>query len=201
MISIIDYGIGNLRSVQKALEYLKIKAVITSDEKVILRSDAIILPGVGAFPDAMKNISDNGIDKTLAIALTEGKPILGICLGMQLLFEESDEIIRTQGLGFIKGKVKKLEGNIKVPHMGWNSINIKKNCPLLKGVEEGSFAYFVHSYYVQVEKEEDLNATTFYGSEITAVVSANNVYGVQFHPEKSGDAGMKILQNFGELVL
>jgi imidazole glycerol-phosphate synthase subunit HisH len=201
MIAIIDYGIGNLRSVQKALELLKIKAVITSDKEVILKSKGIILPGVGAFPDAMVNMKKNELDKVLKVCMVEEKPILGICLGMQLLFDESEELKDTKGLGFIKGKIVKIPGGVKIPHMGWNNINIEKKCPLLDGVENGSYVYFVHSYYAQVESIDNLNATTTYSEKLTAVVSRENVYGVQFHPEKSGRAGMKILENFGELIL
>lgn len=200
MISIVDYGVGNLRSVQKAFESLGFEAEITGDLKRINDSKAIILPGVGAFPDAIHQLRDTGIYEVIIDAAQSGKPILGICLGMQLLFEYGYEIEKCEGLGLIKGSVKKLEGEIKIPHMGWNNIRTINNCAILKEVIDDSYVYFVHSFYAEVIDGLSLNSVTHYGSEIPAVVSKGNIYGTQFHPEKSGKVGMKILQNFGELI-
>ncbi|WP_010240646.1 MULTISPECIES: imidazole glycerol phosphate synthase subunit HisH [Clostridium] len=198
-LSIVDYGMGNLRSVQKAFESFGGKCNITSNVDEILDSDGIILPGVGAFPDAMENINKLNMNKALKNAADSGVPILGICLGMQLLFDESDEVRPTEGLGLIKGKVKKFDINLKIPHMGWNSLNILKNSPLLEGVKDGSYAYFVHSYYAELE-EDNLDADSFYAINVPAAVSKKNVFGFQFHPEKSGDPGIKMLKNFWGLL-
>jgi glutamine amidotransferase len=200
MIAIIDYGMGNLMSVQNALDFLKIESVITNDEDVILNSDGIILPGVGAFPDAIEHIKSIGMDKVLRKAVDEGKPLLGICLGMQLLFEKGYEIKECDGLGFLKGKIVKLDIDYKVPHMGWNSLNYDKKSPILKDVKEGSFVYFVHSYYAEIEEEGILNAYADYEVKVPGVVSKGNVFGLQFHPEKSGDIGLQMLKNFGEMI-
>lgn len=200
MIAMVDYGIGNLRSIQKALEFIGLEGVITSDKDLILGSQGIILPGVGAFPDAMDNLKTSGMDLVLKEAKQGGKPILGICLGMQLLFEESEEVRPCKGLGFIRGKIKKLYGDIKVPHMGWNSINIVKDNGILKDIKEDSFVYFVHSFYAEMGSEEDLIAQCNYGIKVPAVIARGNVYGTQFHPEKSGDIGIQILKNFGGLI-
>ena len=200
MIAIIDYGMGNLMSVQNALDFLKIESVITNDEDVILNSDGIILPGVGAFPDAIEHIKSIGMDKVLRKAVDEGKPLLGICLGMQLLFEKGYEVKECDGLGFLKGKIVKLDIDYKVPHMGWNSLNYDKKSPILKDVKEGSFVYFVHSYYAEIEEEGILNAYADYEVKVPGVVSKGNVFGLQFHPEKSGDIGLQMLKNFGEMI-
>ncbi|KOA19955.1 imidazole glycerol phosphate synthase subunit HisH 1 [Clostridium homopropionicum DSM 5847] len=200
MISIVDYGMGNLKSVENALDLLDIKSVITSDKEVILNSKGIILPGVGAFPDAIDCIREAGLDVTLKEAVSGGTPLLGVCLGMQLLFEESEEIRPCSGLGFLKGKIEKIKGNLKIPHMGWNSLKYEKACPILKDIEENSYVYFVHSYYAVVGEEGILNAYADYGVKVPGVVSKGNVFGLQFHPEKSGDVGLKMLKNFGEMI-
>jgi len=200
MIAIVDYGIGNLRSVQKALEYIGLQGTITSDKKIILNSQGIILPGVGAFPDAMDNLKETGLDLILKKAKDENKPILGICLGMQLLFEVSEEIRSCLGLGFIPGKIKKLYGEVKIPHMGWNSLNIVNSNPIIKGIKEEDYVYFVHSFYAEMGFKEDLIAECGYGIQVPAVVGRGNVFGTQFHPEKSGDIGIQILKNFGEMI-
>ncbi|MCJ7690958.1 MAG: imidazole glycerol phosphate synthase subunit HisH [Clostridiaceae bacterium] len=202
MIAIVDYGVGNLKSVQNALKTLNIPSVISSDNEEIANSRSIIVPGVGAFPDAMKNMKTRGIDKVIISVAKQGKPILGICLGMQLLFEESYELEKCQGLGFFKGTIVKLEGSIKIPHMGWNSLSFENSTPLLKGVKENNYVYFVHSYYAKVNENEKgiVNAYSTYEKKIPAIVSKGNIFGMQFHPEKSGEAGMKLLQNFGRLV-
>lgn len=199
-IAIVDYGMGNLRSVEKAFEFIGAKAKITDNGEEIINSSGILLPGVGAFPDAMENIKKLGLDKVLKEAVKNGTPLMGICLGMQLLFEESDEVRVTEGLGFLKGKIKKFEVDLKIPHMGWNDLIMDKSCEVLKDVEEGSYVYFVHSFYAQIEEEGVLNAHSFYGIDTPAVVSKGNVFGLQFHPEKSGEPGMQMLKNFWELI-
>lgn len=200
MIAIVDYGMGNLRSVENALDFLGIESIITSDKETIFNSDGIILPGVGAFPDAIDNIKEAGLDKVLKEAVNKGKPLLGICLGMQLLFEESDEVKLSKGLGFLKGRIEKLNIDLKVPHMGWNSLNMEKESPILNGIEKGSHVYFVHSYYAVRGEEGILNAYADYGVKVPGVVSKGNVYGIQFHPEKSGEVGLRMLKNFGEMI-
>lgn len=200
-IAIIDYGIGNLRSIQKALEYLGFSADITGDRKTIAGSDGIILPGVGAFPTAMEKLVSSGIDKTLYESVKLGKPILGICLGMQLLFETGYEVKKCEGLGLLKGSVKKIKVRLKVPHMGWNKLNIDKGSPLFKDIEEGSYVYFVHSFYAELEERRNLIASTYYGSSLTAAVCEGKIFGVQFHPEKSGEIGLTMLKNFGEMIV
>jgi glutamine amidotransferase len=198
-ISIVDYGMGNLRSVEKAFESFGVFPEITSDYDKILNSDGIILPGVGAFPDAMECLEKLKLDEALKKAAKKGVPIMGICLGMQLLFDESDEVRLTEGLGVIDGRVKKFEVDLKIPHMGWNSLNIVKECTVLKGVKQGSYVYFVHSYYA-VLNEEELVAFAPYEVNAPAVVMKGNVFGLQFHPEKSGDVGIQMLKNFWELI-
>lgn len=201
MIAIVDYGMGNLKSVQKALAFLNIDCIISSKDEEISRSKGIIIPGVGAFPDAMENMKKNGLDLIIKKEAKKGKPILGICLGMQLLFEEGEEIQNTAGLGFLKGRIVEIQGEVKVPHMGWNSLNFQGYSPLLEGVKEGSFVYFVHSYFAELVEEGILNAYSEYGIDIPAIVSKDNIFGIQFHPEKSGEVGMKILKNFGGLII
>lgn len=196
MIAIIDYGMGNLRSVQKAVEYLGSTAVVTTDQDIIKESTGVILPGVGAFPDAIANIKKMGFKFLIEDIVQMNKPLLGICLGMQLLYEESLEFKKEFGFGFLKGTISKIPGNVKIPHMGWNNLNIINGCCLLKGIEENNFAYFVHSYYAANTEISEVNAITEYSTDIPAVVSKHNVYGTQFHPEKSGKAGMLILNNF-----
>ena len=207
MITIIDYGIGNLKSVYNALGYLNIDCEITNNREKIEKAGKIILPGVGAFKDAMKNLEVRGLDKLIVKKAEEGIPILGICLGMQLLFDKSYEGGEFEGLSLIEGEIKKLDNNIlekekvKIPHIGWNNLRIKKVSPILKGINENEFVYFVHSYYGAVKNEEDLISETIYGTnKIAAVVGNNNVFGTQFHPEKSGEVGLKILKNFGEMI-
>ena len=201
MIAIVDYGIGNLRSVEKALQFIGLESEITFEEEKLPNSNGIILPGVGAFPDAMENLKSRGLDETIKKAAAINKPILGICLGMQLLFEESDEIRLTEGLGLIKGRIEKFkEEQVKIPHMGWNSLNIVQENNILKGINQEDYVYFVHSYYAVLKHRENLIAETEYGVKAPAVVSEGNVYGMQFHPEKSGDIGIQMLRNFGEMI-
>ncbi len=200
MIAIVDYGVGNLNSVQNALQSMNIKSIISSDAEEISRCRSIIVPGVGAFADAMKNMRTSGLDKVIKEVAKEGKPILGICLGMQLFFEESDEVEQCEGLGLLKGNIIKLEGSIKIPHMGWNSLSFETYSPLLKGISENQYVYFVHSYYAVNCEKNIVNAYSMYEKKIPAIVSKGNIFGMQFHPEKSGEFGMKLLKNFVEVV-
>lgn len=200
MIAIVDYGMGNLKSVQKALAYLNISSFISNKKEEILNSTGIIIPGVGAFPDAMENMKTDGLDMFLIDQAQKGKPVLGICLGMQLLFEDSEEMITTKGLGLLSGSITQIPNSVKVPHMGWNSLKLREDSPLINGVKEGDFVYFVHSYFAKPAEKSIVNAYAEYGLEIPAIVSKDNIFGIQFHPEKSGEAGMRILKNFGELV-
>jgi len=195
MIAIIDYGMGNLHSVSKAVERLGYEAVVTSDEAEIMAADGAILPGVGAFGDAMEELAATGLDSVVKRYAASGKPLLGICLGMQLLFSESEEHGQHKGLDLLPGRVVRFQGSYKVPHMGWNRLAFGQTSPLFAGLAEGH-VYFVHSYHVKPEVASDLLATTDYYQQVTAIVGRGNVYGMQFHPEKSGELGMKLLGNF-----
>ena len=196
--AIVDYGVGNLRSVTNAMDYLGLGTVITSDPGELERADAIILPGVGAFPDAAEKLRGPGLDRVLT-AQAEKKPILGICLGMQLLFDEGEEIRPCAGLGLIHGSVEKIRTDRKLPHIGWNSLTFQNDSPLFRGLEDGAYVYFVHGFCGMASSESDVIARTEYGPSVVAAVSHGNVFGCQFHPEKSGETGLKILKNFGEL--
>ncbi len=198
MIAIIDYGMGNLRSVQKAFEFLGYEAVITDDVNTILSADKVVLPGVGAFCDAIKTIREKKLDEAIYEAVKEGKPFLGICLGMQLIFDKSYENGEYDGLGVVPGKVVRLPEGVKIPHVGWNNLNIKMRNPLFEGLGDNPFVYFVHSYYLETDAPV-VSATTDYGKEIQVAVQKDNVFALQFHPEKSGSTGLKILDNFGRL--
>lgn len=201
MIAIIDYDAGNIKSVEKALVYLGADAVITRDRDIILSADGTILPGVGSFGDAMQKLNDYDLVSTINDFVKTGKPFLGICLGLQLLFNSSEESPGVTGLGLIDGEIKKIPNNddvgnvYKVPHIGWNSLNVK-NSRLLAGVPEESYVYFVHSYYLKAAHDEDVIARTNYNVSIDAAVERKNVMATQFHPEKSSEVGLKILQNF-----
>jgi glutamine amidotransferase len=199
MIAIIDYNVGNLFSVKNALDFIGEQSIITSDIKQIQKADSLILPGVGAFPHAMRQLAKTGLIEVIK-AETLKKPLLGICLGMQLLFDKSYEFEECEGLGLIDGEIKKIEaGKLKIPHMGWNSLKYQNACPLLNGIDEGCFVYFVHSYMANT-KEKNIAAFTEYGAKIPALVYKYNVYGAQFHPEKSSDIGLAMLRNFGGLT-
>ncbi len=200
MIAIIDYGAGNIASVQKAFNHLGYKTKLTSDPSEIMNADAAILPGVGSFGDAMDNINSRGLKDTIIEFANSGKPFLGICLGLQLMFEKSEESPEAVGLGILKGEIVKIptDKGLKVPHIGWNSLDINDSV-LLKGLSDNSYVYFVHSYYLKA-KEDIVIATADYGVEIHASVQKNNVFACQFHPEKSGDVGLTILKNFAELI-
>lgn len=201
MIAIIDYGVGNLFSVTCSLGSFGAETVITSDPDVIRKADKLLLPGVGAFSDAIAKLRATGLDRVIIEEVHKGKPILGICLGMQMLFEKSYEYGEYEGLGLLKGSVVPMAGKIpetlKIPHIGWNALHIQKEHKLLRYVKEGDFVYFVHSYYA-TDCQESLLATAEYGIEITAIVAQENVMGCQFHPEKSGNVGLSILRAFCE---
>ena len=200
MIAIIDYDAGNIKSVEKALQYLGEEAVITRDAGEILMADKVILPGVGAFGDAMEKLNRYGLVPVIHEVVEKGIPILGICLGLQLMFESSEEAPGVEGLGLLKGKIVRIpEGDgLKVPHMGWNSLSFPKEGRLFAGIPENSYVYFVHSYYLQAE-EDIVTATAEYGVTIHASVEKGNVFACQFHPEKSSHTGLTILKNFVEL--
>ncbi len=201
MVAIIDYDAGNLRSVEKALEALGAETVVTRDPDVIAGGSRVILPGVGSFGDAMERLNQYGLPDVIRRTISDRKPFLGICLGLQLLFEESQESPGVSGLGILKGKILKIppaEG-LKIPHMGWNSLELRQGSRLFAGIRNQEYVYFVHSYYLKAEEESQVAATTWYGTEIHAAVEAGNVFACQFHPEKSGDAGLRILKNFLEV--
>ena len=196
--AIVDYGVGNLKSVTNAMHYLGLPTRITGDAKELELADAILLPGVGAFPDAAERLRQTGLDAVL-LAQAGKKPILGICLGMQLLFEKGEEVRECAGLGLIPGCVRRIETAEKLPHIGWNSLRFPNPSPLFAGVEEGSYVYFVHSFCGVASEEATVLARTDYGTPVVAAVGKNGVYGCQFHPEKSGEVGLQILRNFGGL--
>ncbi|MBP1737644.1 MAG: Imidazole glycerol phosphate synthase amidotransferase subunit [Oscillospiraceae bacterium] len=196
--AILDYGVGNLKSITNAFAYLGLPTQITADPWDLERADAIILPGVGAFPDAAEKLKASGLRDTL-LNQTGKKPILGICLGMQLLFDDGEEVRPTAGLGLIHGTVKKIETKYKLPHIGWNGLKVQHDSPLFRGLDDGAFVYFVHSFCGVAEDEGDVIARTDYGTSVVAAVGRNGVYGCQFHPEKSGETGLVILRNFGEM--
>ena len=202
MIAIIDYGVGNLFSLKSSLKEIGAEAVVTSDEKVIAEADMIILPGVGAFEDAARKLRESGMADVVKREAAAGKPMMGICLGMQLMFDVGYEYGKHEGLGLISGSVRPIADVIpadyKIPHIGWNLLKFKGESPLFKYIKEGDYVYFVHSYYA-AECDESVIAVTEYGTDLTAAVANGNVYGCQFHPEKSGEVGMKILKAFVEL--
>ena len=201
MIAIIDYDAGNIKSVEKALLHLGEEVIITRDREQILNSDKVILPGVGAFGDAMEKLRSYGLDKVIYEVVERKIPFLGICLGLQLLFDKSDETPGVKGLGILPGEILRIpdKEGIKIPHMGWNSVKIKENARIFKDVPQDSYVYFVHSYYLKAGREEDVAATTEYSTLIHAAVEHDNVFACQFHPEKSSEIGLKILKNFVEL--
>lgn len=199
-IAIIDYGMGNLRSVQKGLEHVGFPAFITSRAEEILAAPGVVLPGVGAFADAMKNLRELGLVDVIHRVVQAGTPFLGICLGLQLMFSSSEEDGWHQGLDIFPGKVLRLPGGLKVPHMGWNQVRIRGESPLWHGIPDGTSFYFVHSYYVQAGDPRVVTGVTEYGIPFTSVAGRGNVFGVQFHPEKSSSLGLQVLKNFGGLV-
>ena len=202
MIAIVDYGVGNLFSLKSSFSAIGVEAVVTNDPMVLCGADKIILPGVGAFEDAARKLRESGLDVVIKQLAADGKPLMGICLGMQMLFEKSYEYGEHEGLGLIKGAVKPIADvipeDLKIPHIGWNALKFKGDSPLFSKIREGDCVYFVHSFYA-ADCEESVIATAEYGAELTAAVAKDNVYGCQFHPEKSGAVGLNILRAFAEL--
>jgi glutamine amidotransferase len=197
MITIIDYGMGNLYSVEKAFAQIGAQALITSDAKVVAKADQVVLPGVGAFGDCMKNLTDYGLVDVIHEVIGRGTPFLGICLGLQLLFEGSEEDPGVNGLGIFQGLVRRIEApGLKIPHMGWNSLAFSGKSPLFTGLPADPFVYFVHSYHAVPEDLSVITADVDYGGKVTAAVGRGNIQAVQFHPEKSSRIGMRILENF-----
>ncbi|WP_373895011.1 imidazole glycerol phosphate synthase subunit HisH [Virgibacillus sp. CBA3643] len=200
MIAIIDYGAGNIKSLQFALTKQNLDSELTTDPKIITNSKAIILPGVGAFNDAMEALHKLGLIEVLKNEAAAGKPMLGICLGMQLFYETSYEDGMFDGLGLIRGEVSRISSSVKVPHMGWNTLTQEKESPWFTKITDSAYVYFVHSYAVSSFQEETLIGSTDYGGTIPAIVQKGNITGIQFHPEKSGTTGLQLLQNFGEMI-
>ncbi|MCD8356493.1 MAG: imidazole glycerol phosphate synthase subunit HisH [Clostridia bacterium] len=198
-IGIVDYGAGNLMSVSKALDFLGLENKIVTSPALMEGASGIILPGVGAFPDAMQALHESGLTESL-IHAAKTRPFLGICLGAQMLFEESDEMKLTKGLGLLPGRVQKIDTDLKLPQIGWNGLEYHKNDPLMADVPEGAYVYFVHTFKMCPADANDLIATCDYNDQVTALVGRGQMYGSQFHPEKSGEVGMTILRNFGKMV-
>lgn len=203
MIAIVDYGVGNLFSLKSSFSAIGEEVTVTSDENVLRNADKIVLPGVGAFEDAAKKLKSSGLDQVIVSLALSGKPLLGICLGMQMLFDESYEYGCHKGLGLIPGKVVPMEGvipaELKIPHIGWNALKMNQGCEITKYIKEGDFVYFVHSYYADCDEKYKV-AVSEYGKDLTAIVKKDNVFGCQFHPEKSGEVGLNILRAFSREV-
>ena len=201
MIVVVDYGMGNLRSVQKGFERIGSNALVSRDIKDIESADKLVLPGVGAFPECIKNLTHLGLVRPILDFLGSGKPFLGICLGLQLLFDESEEFGLNEGLKVRPGKVKAFNRGmgLKIPHMGWNQVIFKKDVPIFEGIANGSFFYFVHSYFVEPALKSDIATETEYGVTFTSSIARNNIFALQFHPEKSQENGLKVLRNFSSL--
>lgn len=201
MVAIVDYGMGNLRSVEKGFLKVGVDARIVSDPASIDNAHGVVLPGVGAFMDCIKNLTDMRLTESIIKAINQGKPYLGICLGLQVLFAESEEFGICKGLDVLKGKVVRFpKGELKVPHMGWNTLEIKRRPPIFDGIKDREYFYFVHSFYVVPDDEEIIAATTDYGVNFTSMVWKDNIFAMQFHPEKSQEVGLRILKGFGDFV-
>ena len=196
--AIVDYGVGNLKSVSNALTYVGLDNRITGDPQELERANSILLPGVGAFPDAARKLRQTGLDQAI-VRMGQDKPVLGICLGMQLLFAQGEEGETCSGLGVIPGTVQRMETDYKLPHIGWNSLSFPNPSPLFRGLREGAWVYFVHSFSGRAADHSQVIATTDYGMEVVAAAQNGNFFGTQFHPEKSGDVGLEILKNFGAM--
>ena len=203
MIAVIDYGAGNLKSVNKAFKFIGCDTVITRDKDIIMKADGAVLPGVGSFGDAVNTIDEHKIRDTIIEFTKSNKPFLGICLGLQLLFPSSDESPQAKGLGILDGTVTKIPSGkgLKIPHIGWNSLNIKKQDRIFKDIEQNSYVYFVHSYYLNATDKNIVSSQTDYGVTIDASVTKDNIFATQFHPEKSGEVGLKMLKNFADIVM
>ena len=202
MIAIIDYGAGNIQSVAKALRHIGCDCIVTKNKEEILAADGAVLPGVGSFGDTVDTMNAYGIKETVKEYIAGGKPFLGICLGMQLLFPESEESPGADGLGVFQGSITRIPAadGLKIPHMGWNSLDIKKHGRLFKGIADNPYVYFVHSYFLNAADKSIVAAQTQYGVTIDAAIEQGNVFATQFHPEKSGDVGLRILKNFADIV-
>lgn len=202
MIGIIDYDAGNLKSVEKAFQFLGYNTIVSNDANKLEKTQAIVLPGVGAFKEAINNLVNNGMDEFVKYSINKGKPFLGICLGLQLLFDVSYESGEHKGLGILPGEIKLIPESpgLKVPHMGWNKLQLKKDCSLFNGISKESYVYFVHSYYLDAGDKQIVTATSKYGVEIDAAVNKENVFATQFHPEKSSKTGLKMLENFAKVA-
>lgn len=200
MIAIVDYGMGNLRSVEKGFLKVGVDARVVSDSKAVDDAKAIVLPGVGAFRDCMRNLKEMSLTESVVRSIQKGKPYLGICLGLQVLFTESEEFGVHNGFDILKGKVVRFRSKLKIPHMGWNNVKILKRPPIFDGIPDRSFFYFVHSFYVVPEDVNIIATTTEYGINFTSMVWKENIFATQFHPEKSQEVGLKILKNFGDFV-
>ncbi len=201
MIAIIDYGMGNLRSVEKGFQKVGVDVTVTNRPEVVEKAEGVVLPGVGAFRDCMQELTNLKLIDTVSDFIKKGKPYLGICLGLQILFSESEEFGTCKGLGILKGKVVRFKnGGLKIPQMGWNELNIKQESPLLSDIPDKSYFYFVHSYYVAPEDDSITLTSTDYGVEFVSSVCRDNIFAVQFHPEKSQSLGLKMLENFGKIV-
>jgi len=196
-VAIIDYGVGNLRSVEKAFAAMGCAAIVSSDESVLREAQRLVLPGVGAFAACMKALKETGFDQLVKERANDGAPVLGVCVGMQLLFDQSEEFGSTPGLGLLRGNVRRFGDDLVVPHVGWNRIQQKQPHALFEGIENGAFCYFVHSYYCEPMDETVVAGVTEYGITYASVVAQSNICGVQFHPEKSQDVGLRMLKNFG----
>jgi glutamine amidotransferase len=200
MIAIVDYGMGNLRSVEKGFLKVGVDAKVVTDSKAVDNADAVVLPGVGAFRDCMKNLEEMSLTEPILRSIQKGKPYLGICLGLQVLFTESEEFGIHKGFDILKGKVVRFQINLKVPHMGWNNAKIQRRPPIFDGIQDEAFFYFVHSYYVVPDDNNIVATTTDYGITFASMVWKENIFATQFHPEKSQETGLRILKNFGDFV-
>jgi glutamine amidotransferase len=197
-VAIIDYGVGNLRSVEKAFHAGGVEAAVSSQESVLRAADKLVLPGVGAFRACMESLTERGLDQLVRERVAEGTPLLGVCVGMQMLFEESEEFGTTSGLGFLRGRVRRFPEGLRVPQVGWNQVEWKSEHALSEGIGDGTFFYFVHSFFCEADEDASVVGRTEYGITYAAVVARGNVCGVQFHPEKSQAAGLRLLKNFAE---
>jgi glutamine amidotransferase len=197
-IAIIDYGVGNLRSVEKAFEAAGCEAVVSGDERVLRSAERLVLPGVGAFGACMRALAERGFDTLVRERVGEGTPLLGVCVGMQMLFEESEEFGPVAGLGLLRGRVRRFDGDLRVPHVGWNQVRRRAPHSLLADIEDGAFFYFVHSYYCEAAADDVVLGETDYGAPYASIVARDNICGVQFHPEKSQAAGLRLLGNFAD---
>jgi glutamine amidotransferase len=200
MIAIVDYGMGNLRSVEKGFLKVGVDAKVITDSKAVDNADAVVLPGVGAFRDCMKNLEEMSLTEPILRSIQKGKPYLGICLGLQVLFTESEEFGIHKGFDILKGKVVRFQINLKVPHMGWNNAKIQRRPPIFDGIQDEAFFYFVHSYYVVPDDNNIVATTTDYGITFASMVWKENIFATQFHPEKSQEIGLRVLKNFGDFV-